>query len=48
MFSWELIVEGSEARYYLESQPCYSADYQLVNVEAIPRSPAARGLCIVS
>ena len=44
MFSWEPIVEGSEARYYLESQP---ADYQLVNIEAISASyeaQHARGL----
>ena len=35
LFSWEPIVECSVARYYLESQPRYSADYQLVNIEAI-------------
>ena len=39
LFSWEPIVEGSEAWYYLES---YSADYQLVNIEAISASHEAR------
>ena len=34
-------VEGSEARDYLESQPCYSADYQLVNIETISASHEA-------
>ena len=38
LFTWELVVECSVARDYLESprQPRYSADYQLVNrIEAI-------------
>ena len=35
MFTWEPDVECSVARDYLESQLCYSADYQLVNTKAI-------------
>ena len=42
LFSWEPIVECSVARYYLESQPRYSADYQLVNIEAISASHEAQ------
>ena len=42
LFSWELIVECSVARDYLESQPRYSADYQLVNIEVISASHEAR------
>ena len=45
LFSWEPTVEGSEARYYLESQPRYSADYQLVNIEAISASHEAQHAC---
>ena len=30
LFTWDLVVEYSVAQDYLESQPCYSADYQLV------------------
>ena len=41
-FSWELTVEYSVAWDYLESQPRYSADYQLVNIEAILASHEAR------
>ena len=42
LLSWEPIVECSEAWYYLESQPRYSADYQLVNIEAISASHEAQ------
>ena len=42
LFSWELIVGCSEAWYYLENQPRYSADYQLVNIEAISASHEAQ------
>ena len=42
LFSWESIVECSVAWYYLESQPRYSADYQLVNIEAISASHEAQ------
>ena len=42
LFSWEPIVEFSVARDYLESQPSYSADYQLVNIEAISASHEAQ------
>ena len=42
LFSWEPIVECSVARDYLESQPRYSADHQLVNTEAISASHEAQ------
>ena len=42
MFSWEPIVECSVKMNYLESQPRYSADYQLVNIEAISSSHEAQ------
>ena len=42
LFSWELIVECSVARDCLESQPRYSADYQLINIEAILASHEAQ------
>ena len=42
LFLWEPIVEGSEVRYYLDSLPRYSADYQLVNIEAISASHEAQ------
>ena len=45
LFSWEPIVKGSEARNYLESQPRYSVDYQLVNIEAILASHEAQHAC---
>ena len=41
LFTWEPIVECSVALYYLKSQPRYSADYQLVNIEAISASHEA-------
>ena len=42
LFTWELIVECSVAPDYLESQPRYSADYQLVNIKAISASHKAQ------
>ena len=42
LFSWEPIVESSVAQDYLESQLHYSADYQLINIEAISASHEAR------
>ena len=42
LFLWEPIVECSVARDYLESQPHYSADYQLINIKAISASHKAR------
>ena len=38
LFTWEPVVECSVAQDYLESQPHYSADYQLVITEAISAS----------
>ena len=35
-------MEGSEAWYYLESQPRYNTDYQIVNIEAISASHEAQ------
>ena len=35
LFTWEPVLKCSVARRYLESQPRYSADYQLVNTEAM-------------
>ena len=42
LFTWELIVKCSVVWDYLESQPRYSADYQLVNIKAISASHEAR------
>ena len=42
LFTWALVVEGSVAQDYMESQPHYSADYQLINIEAISASHKAR------
>ena len=41
LFTWEPIVECSVARDYLGSQPHYSADYQLINIETISASHKA-------
>ena len=41
LFTWEPIVECSVVRDYLQSQPHYSADYQLINIEAISASHEA-------
>ena len=35
LFTWEPVVECFVAWDYLDCQQCYSADYQLVNTEAI-------------
>ena len=43
-----LVVEYSMARVYLESQPCYSADCQVVNMEAISASHEAMHMVMVS
>ena len=48
LFKWELVVECSVARDYLESQPRYSADYQLVNTEAISATLEAMRVVMVS
>ena len=47
LVTWELVVE-CVARHYLESQPCYSADYQLAYIEAISASHEAIYTVIVS
>ena len=44
-FTWEPIVECSVLRDYFESQPHYSADYQLVNIKAISAIHEARHVC---
>ena len=48
LFTWESVVECSLAQDYLKSQPCYSADYQLVNTETISASHEAMRLVMVS
>ena len=48
LFTWEPVVECSVAQDYLESQPHYSADYQLVNTEAISASHKAMHIVMVS
>ena len=48
LFTWEPVVECSVAWDYLESQPCCSADYQLVNTEAISASHEAMHVVMVS
>ena len=48
LFTWESVVECSVAQDYLESQPCYSADNQLVNIEAILASHKAMSVVMVS
>ena len=45
LFTWEPVVECSVAQDYLESQPHYSSDYQLINTEAISESHEA--MCVV-
>ena len=42
------VVECSVARDYLENQPHYSADYQLINIEAISASHKAMRILMVS
>ena len=42
LFTWELIVECSvAAQYYSESQPRYTADYEVINIETISVSHKA-------
>ena len=48
LFTWELVVECSVAQDYLESQLRYSADYELVNTEAISASHKAMRMVMVS
>ena len=48
LFTSEPVVECSVAQDYLESQLCYSADYQLVNTEAISASHKATCVVMVS
>ena len=48
LFIWEPVVECSVARDYLESQPCYSADYQLDNTKAISASHGSHACGYVS
>ena len=48
LFTWKPVVECSVVQDYLESQPCYSADYQLVNTEAISANYEAMGVVMVS
>ena len=48
LFTWESVVECSVAKDYLESQPRYSAYYQLVNTEAISASHEAIRMVMVS
>ena len=46
LFTWELVVKCSMVVWdYLESQLCYSADYQLVNIEAV--SASHKAMCVV-
>ena len=46
-FTWEPVVEYSVTQESLESQPRYSADYQLVNTEAISGSHKAMHMVMV-
>ena len=48
LFTWEPVVEYSVVQDYLESQLLYSADYQLVNTEAISASHEAMHMVMVS
>ena len=48
LFTWEPVVECSVAQDYLMSQLHYSADYQLVNIEAISASHEAMRMVMVS
>ena len=47
LFTWEPVVECSVAQDYLESQPHYSADCQLVNTEVISASHEAMQVAMV-
>ena len=35
LFICKPVVECSLSQFYLVSQPCYGADYQVINIEAI-------------
>ena len=48
LVTWEPAVECSVAQDYLESQPRYNADCQLVNTEAISASHEAMRVVMVS
>ena len=48
LFTWEPVVECFVAQDYLESQWSDSADYQLVNNEAISASDEAMCMVIIS
>ena len=48
LFTCEPVVECSVAWDYLESQLSYSADYQLINTEAISASHEAMRMAMVS
>ena len=47
LLTWQLVVECSVAWDYWESQPCYSANHQLVNIKAISASHEAMRLVLV-
>ena len=47
LFTWEPVVKCSVARDYLESQPRYSASYQVVNTKSIlPSHEAIRAVMV--
>ena len=48
LLTWKLVVECSVVQDYLESQPRFSADYQLVNTEAISANYEAMRVVMVS
>ena len=48
LFTWEPVVECSVAWDYLESQPHYSADYQVANIEAISANHKAMLVVMIS
>ena len=48
LFTWELVVECFVAQDYLENQLHDSADYQLVNTEAISASHKAKHVVMVN
>ena len=48
LFTWEPVVECSVAQDCLESQLCYSADYQSINTEAISASHEVMHMVMVS
>ena len=48
LFTWGPVVECSVEQDYLESQPHYSSDYQLINTEAISGIHKAMHVVMVS